>query len=123
MSDVLGTITQTLEKSLTTKQVFGEAVEIGGVTMVPVMDLSFGFGGGSGEGRDEKGQGGVGGGGGGAARLAPKAILVIKDGTVNVMPIGKGAAIDKILEAAPAIFEKLAAKKGEGEAKAEEKAE
>ncbi|HEY3365208.1 MAG TPA: spore germination protein GerW family protein [Symbiobacteriaceae bacterium] len=122
MTDALQTIVQTLEKNLSTKQVFGETLVIGGVTMVPVMDLSFGFGGGMGEGRSKDSESGTGGGGGGAAKLAPKAILVISEGKVSVLPITKGGPMDKIMEALPGVLEKVLPKKGEekAEVKAEE---
>jgi len=67
--------------------------------------LTFGFGAGSGEGRDER-QGGSGSGGGGA-RLAAKAVVVVRDGDVTVFPLGRGIAIDKIIEAIPGVLEKV----------------
>ncbi len=121
---VMDTILETLEKHLTTKTVFGEAVTVGDVTMLPVMDLAFGFGGGGGEGRDEKNNGtGVGSGGGAGARLTPKALVVIKGGEVQVIPMAKGGAIDKIVEALPAIMEKFQGMSVKAEKKAEEPAE
>jgi len=113
MSPMLDTMMATLEKHLSTKTVIGEAVTVGDVTMVPVMDLMFGFGGGGGEGRDEKNQNGSGSGGGAGARLAPKAIIVIKGGEVQVLPLVKGSAIEKIVESIPAIVEKFQSMKKE----------
>ncbi|MFZ5825211.1 MAG: GerW family sporulation protein [Bacillota bacterium] len=109
-----------LDKHLTTKSVIGEPVTFGEITMIPVMDLMFGYGGGAGEGRDEKQQGGGGGGGGAGARLAPKAVIVIKGGSVEVLPLSKGSAIEKIVEAIPGLVEKFQAKAAKDEeAKAE----
>lgn len=104
--EFLSVVTETLEKHLSTKTVVGEPVTVGAVTLIPVIDITFGFGAGSGEGRDDKQGGGSGVGGGGGARLAAKAVIVIKDGEVSVLPLGKGTAIDKIVEAIPAILEK-----------------
>ena len=112
LNEIFQPIMATLEKSLSTKQVFGEPLQIGGVLLVPVMDLTFGFGGGGGEGRNKNSEGGTGGGGSGGARLVPKAIIVIKDGEVSVLPTGKGGAVDKIIEAVPGLIDRLAAKKG-----------
>ncbi|MGE5674928.1 MAG: GerW family sporulation protein [Mycobacterium leprae] len=106
-SEFIDNLVATLEKHLTTKSVIGEAVTFGDVTMVPVMDLMFGAGGGSGEGRDEKSQGGSGSGGGMAARLSPKAVIVIKNGEAQILPLSKGSAIEKIVEAVPGLVEKL----------------
>lgn len=122
---ILNTILTNVDKHLTTKSVIGEPVTIGEITMIPVMDLMFGFGGGGGEGSDSKSQGtGTGSGGGAGARLAPKAVIVIKGGEVQVMPLAKGSAIEKIVESVPGLLEKLQASKGaKAEAAEETKAE
>jgi len=122
-SDVLNPIVESLEKNLTTRQVFGEPLQVGGVTLVPVMDLMFGFGGGSGEGKNEKNEGGTGGGGGGGARLAPKAIIVISEGHASVMMLGKAGFAEKIAEAIPSLVDRLAAAKGAGKGEAKTEAE
>lgn len=116
MTDILQNVVQTLEKTLNTKQVFGEPLEIAGVTLVPVMDLTYGFGGGSGEGRNKENEGGTGGGGGGAARLAPKAIIVIHEGNVSVMPVVKGGTVDRIIDAIPGLVERFMPKKADDKA-------
>lgn len=117
MTNLIETILQTLERNLNTKSIMGEPIVIGEITLIPVMDLSFGFGGGEGEGRDDK-QGGTGGGGGCGARMSPRAMIVIKGGEVQVVPLAKGGAMEKIVEAIPGLVEKLSAVK---EKKAEEK--
>ncbi len=105
-AEMLNSVMATLEKHLHIKSIVGEPMTVGDVTLIPVMDLTFGFGAGGGEGRDEK-QGGSGVGGGGGARLAAKAVIVIKDGEVSVLPLGRGTAIDKIMEKIPGILEKV----------------
>ncbi|MBY6275869.1 GerW family sporulation protein [Symbiobacterium thermophilum] len=105
-AEMLNSVMATLEKHLHIKSIVGEPMTVGDVTLIPVMDLTFGFGAGGGEGRDEK-QGGSGVGGGGGARLAAKAVIVIKDGEVSVLPLGRGTAIDKIVEKIPGILEKV----------------
>ena len=103
---MMDSLLATLEKHLQIKSIIGEPMTVGDVTLIPVMDLTFGFGAGGGEGRDDK-QGGSGVGGGGGARLAAKAVIVIKDGEVSVLPLGRGTAIDKIMEKIPGILEKV----------------
>lgn len=121
MANELNTLLENLEKHLTTKSVIGEPVTFGDVTLVPVMDLMFGAGGGGGEGRDEKkNETGGGSGGGVGARLSPKAMIVIKNGEVQVLPLGKGGAIDKIVEAIPGLLEKFGAMKAQKAAPAAE---
>ena len=118
-NELLDSMLVTLEKHLNTKTVVGDPITLGNVTMIPVMDLMFGYGGGAGEGRDEK-QGGSGGGGGVGARMSAKAMIVLKDGEVSVLPLGKGGAIDKIVDSIPGLVEKLGPMKP---AKAEKEAE
>ncbi|MFZ5817876.1 MAG: GerW family sporulation protein [Bacillota bacterium] len=112
MNDVMTTMLQTLEKHLNTKTIMGEPFTVGDVTLIPVMDLMFGFGGGGGEGVDPKSESarGSGSGGGAGARLAPKAMVVIKGGDVQVIPLTRGSAIEKIVEAIPGLLEKLPSK-------------
>lgn len=118
VTESLESITGKLSDLLTTKTVFGEPLQLGDVTLIPVVDASFGFGAGGGEGQDEKKHGGTGGGGGGGGRLSAKAVIVVRNGEVTVLPLGKGGGIDKILEAVPGIMEKLHGKKAD-EAKTE----
>ncbi|MEW8976831.1 MAG: spore germination protein GerW family protein [Symbiobacterium sp.] len=108
--EFLSVVTETLEKHLSTKTVVGEPVTVGAVTLIPVIDITFGFGAGSGEGHDER-QGGSGGGGGGGARLSARAVIVIRDGDVSVLPLHKGGAIDKIVESIPGLLEQVQARK------------
>lgn len=72
--EMMAPLLETLEKHLHTRTIFGEPMTVGNVTLIPVMDLTFGFGAGGGEGRDDK-HGGSGQGGGGGARLAAKAVM------------------------------------------------
>lgn len=106
VNESISPVTEFLEKALTTKTVIGEAQTIGNITLIPVMDVMFGFGGGGGEGIDKENKG-SGNGGGAGVRMTPKAVLVIKDGEASVLPLGKGNAIDKILEAMPGLLEKM----------------
>jgi uncharacterized spore protein YtfJ len=112
VNDSVTQVTEFLEKSLSTKTVIGEPLTFGNVTLIPVMDVMFGFGGGGGEGGTKENQG-TGGGSGAGVRMAPKAVVVIKDGEVTVMPLGKGSAIEKILEKVPDLLEKMKLKKDE----------
>lgn len=102
LNETLQPIVESLEKSLTTRQVFGEPLDVAGATLIPVMDLMFGFGGGSG-GHPTNGNGG---GGGGGARLAPKALVSIVNGNVVVHPL-KSGALDRIVDAVPALLDRI----------------
>jgi uncharacterized spore protein YtfJ len=79
---------------LTVKRVFGEAYEVGGVTVIPVACINGGGGGGGGEGHgpDQTGRG-AGAGMGFGVQARPVGVYVVKDGdvrwrpAVDVMPI------------------------------------
>ncbi|MDB4894690.1 MAG: hypothetical protein JWN15_952 [Firmicutes bacterium] len=116
-NEFMTTMLETMEKHLTTKSVMGEPINYGDVTLVPVMDLMFGAGGGGGEGEKDQGSGA---GGGMGARLSPKAVIVIKNGEAQVLQLGKGGAIDKIVDAIPELITKFGAMRGQKAAPAAE---
>jgi len=102
-----------LENFLKTKTVVGEPITIGGTTIVPFINLSFGMGIGGGNGTDEKNGGSVGGGGGTGARIAPTAVLVIRNDKVELLPIKKTGGLDKLVDMVPGIIDKINEKKEE----------
>lgn len=114
VTETLETIMAKLEKVLSSKTVIGEPLQMGEITLIPVVDVMFGFGGGGGEGGTKENTG-AGGGGGGGARVAAKAVIVIRGGEVSVLPLSKGGALEKMVEMVPGLVEKLAAKKAAGE--------
>ncbi len=110
-----GVIFDKLENFLKTKTVVGEPITIGETTLVPFINISFGMGIGGGNGTDEKGNGGVGSGGGSGARIAPTAVLVIRNDKVELLPIKKSGGLDKLVDMVPGIIEKINEKKEEKE--------
>lgn len=96
-----------LEKLFTTKTVIGEPMVIGEVTLVPVVNVTFGLGTGGAEGKDQKDQGGGGLGAGTGARLIPAAVIVIRGSEVNMLPIAGRSTIENIVERAPEVLGKL----------------
>ncbi|HYF92083.1 MAG TPA: GerW family sporulation protein [Symbiobacteriaceae bacterium] len=104
--DSILVVTEYLEKALSTKTVIGEAQQFGDLTLIPVVDVTFGFGGGGGEGTTQ-GNAGNGVGGGAGARVSAKAVMVIKGGEVTVLPLTRGSAMEKIVEAIPGLVDRL----------------
>ena len=86
-----------MEDFIKSKTIFGEHIQIGDTTLIPVVDVSFGLGSGSGDGSDNKGNGGIGGGAGVGAR-PPAAIIVMKDNNVEVLPIKKSSGLENSLK-------------------------
>jgi|LGOV01.1.fsa_nt_gb uncharacterized spore protein YtfJ len=118
--DNVNNIFEKLESFMQTKTVVGEPVQVGEVTLVPFIDISFGLGTGGGGGIEEKGAKGEGGGLGSGGKISVTSVLVIKGDHVEMMPIKKSSSIDKLIEMVPEIMEKVDLKKKEKEKEKEE---
>ena len=86
VDELLERIGQTVGEKANVSTVFGEPVERGTVTVIPVAKTRFGFGGGGGSGEQE-GQSGSGGGGGGGAYVSPVGYIEVR---------GEGAEFKRI---------------------------
>lgn len=107
IDSVISKITSTLN----TKTVIGDPMTLGEVTLIPVMNVSFGFGGGSGDGKSGGNDHGSGGGAGGGARMTVSGLVVVKGSEVSFLPTGKSAgkasSIERILDSLPEVIGKL----------------
>lgn len=79
VDELLERIGATVGDKANVSTVFGEPVERGDVTVIPVAKARFGFGGGGGSGEHE-GQGGSGGGGGGGVAVSPVGYIEVRGG-------------------------------------------
>ena len=85
-----------------------------GVTIIPVSKVSVGFGGGGSDFVSKnvnKQENPFGGGCGGGVKIIPIAFLVVKDGTVRMLPVAAPANTtpDRIVEMVPDVLDKLTA--------------
>ena len=96
-----------LKDFFTSRTIIGKEIQIGEMTLIPVIEVSFGMGGASGGGVDEKKSQGSGGGMGVGARAKPSAIIVIKGENVQLLPLGKPGSLEKLIERVPEIMEKF----------------
>lgn len=96
-----------LENMFKAKTVIGDPIVIGDITLVPVVNVTFGIGTGGGEGKDAKDQGGGGVGAGTGARLIPAAVIVIKGDQVSMLPIAGRSSLESIVEMVPEVVGKL----------------
>ena len=95
-----------MESVVSSKTVVGDAVTVGDITLIPLVDISFGIGAGAAEGdKKDKGMGGMGG------KITPSAVLVIKDGTTRLVHVKNPDTITKILEMVPDVLDKITTKK------------
>ena len=106
-NEVFSTLFDKLEKFIRTETVVGDPFEVGSVTMVPIMSVSFGVGGGEGTGKDGKGNDGAGGGGGVGCKMTPNAMLIVKNDEVSVVPLTSRGSLERIVEMVPEILGKV----------------
>ena len=78
-----------------------------GVTIIPVSKVSVGFGGGGSD--YTKNQEAFGGGAGGGVKVTPICFLIVKDGSVRMMPVAAPANTtpDRIVEMVPDVLDKV----------------
>lgn len=116
----IDSIFENLERFLKTETVVGQPITVGEATIIPMISVSFGAGTGAGDGNDGKGNGGNGGGGGVAAKVSPTAVLVIKNGEVNVISLKGKNNLESLVAMVPDIVEKIKLKKDDKEEEIDE---
>lgn len=105
VAESLETILGKLETITKTETVVGEPTEIGGVIIVPLVEVSIGAGAGGGGTTDKNAQ--KGGGGGLGAKITPSAVLVINNGDVQLVNIKNKDSLNKLIDMIPAILNKF----------------
>lgn len=85
-----------------TKTVVGDAIKVDNVTLLPLIDVSFGMGAGEFDNeKKEKGGGGLGG------KITPSAVLVIKDGNARLVNIKSQDTVTKLLDMVPELLDRF----------------
>ncbi len=92
--------------------VIGEPITAAGVTIIPISKVSVGFGGGGSDyvSRNlNKQDNPFGGGAGGGVKVTPVAFLIIKDGSVRMLPVAAPAntTADRLVEQVPDLLDKV----------------
>ena len=102
------TVFAKMENFVSTKTVVGEAITVGNVVLLPLIDVSFGVGAGSGNanrsdkpGNDSAGAVGLG------AKITPSAVIVVTDGTVQLVNVKNQESVNKLIDMVPGILSKL----------------
>jgi uncharacterized spore protein YtfJ len=87
---------------ISSKTVVGDAIQVGDITILPLVDVSFALGAGAFSGDNkEKGAGGLGG------KMTPSSVLVIQDGKTKLVNIKNQDAVTKILDMIPDVMDKF----------------
>ena len=94
--------------------IVGQPIQAEGMTLIPISKVSFGFGGGGaeygGQSKPADARQNLGGGIGSGVKITPVAFLVLKEGTVRVLPVAVPAVgtMDRIVEMVPDLVDKVA---------------
>ena len=108
MQDAMGKVREMVDANT----IVGQPIVTGDVTLIPISKVSFGFGGGGGEyggkGNPPAPQN-VGAGVASGVKITPVAFLVVKEGTVRVLPVAVPAVstVDRIVEMVPDLMDKV----------------
>ena len=93
-----------LGEFVSTKTVVGEAITIGNIVLIPLIEVAFGMGaGGNSDSASKKG----GEGGGLGAKITPNAVIAIIDGNVQLINIKNQDAVNKLVDMVPGVVSKL----------------
>ena len=98
-----------MEGFVSTKTVVGEPVKSGEVTLIPLVDVSFGVAAGAFEKTVsvEKAEDNGAGAGGVGAKITPSAVLVITNGNVQLVNIKQQDSLNKLIDMAPNVLSKF----------------
>ena len=110
-----GTI-QKIREMVDVNSVIGDPITTpDGVTIIPVSKVSVGFGGGGSDFANKKpgtaGENPFGGGVGGGVKVTPICFLIVKDGSVRMMPVAQPAntTADRLVEMLPDTLDQISA--------------
>ena len=116
----LNTLFEKMEDFVSTKTVVGDAITVGDIVLIPLIEVSVGVGAGGREegdkGAKDTSAGGMG------ARIIPSAILAVVHGNVQLINVKNQDAVSKLIDMAPGVVSKLNFGSVFGKKSAEEKA-
>lgn len=113
IGDLMSSIVEKVREIADTNTIIGQAITAGDVTIIPISRLSVGVGSGGTEfgSKHKKPEDNscFGGGAGAGINLIPVGFLVIKDGSVRLLPVVPPAAttVDRVVEMVPEAIDKI----------------
>ena len=95
-----------VERVVSSRSIVGDPIYVDGMTLIPLMDVSFAMGTGTmaGDSRGKK-SGGVG------AKMTPSAMLVVQNGKTRLVNIKKQDTLTKIMDLVPDVMDRLEARR------------
>lgn len=113
IGDLMTTTMQKIREIADVRTIVGEPISAEGVTIIPVSRLAVGFASGGSDfaakNQKPEADNSFGGGSGAGMSLSPVAFLVIKDGTVRLLPVDPrpGSAVDRVVEMVPDVLDRV----------------
>lgn len=127
LPEILKTALDQMQYIAKTKTVFGDPIEVGNITLIPVSKVSIGFAAG---GANSEKRSGAGSGTGGGVQVTPVAFISISGEKVQIHSLDKSdQSLRKILAMAPDVIKKVSqfmdkkSKKDKGDEKDKKKAD
>ena len=114
-SNMLENTIAKIREMVDVNSVIGQPITADGVTIIPVSKVSVGFGGGGSDyvskNTNNLDNHPFGGGAGGGVKVTPVAFLIIKDGSVRMLPVAAPAnnTADRLVEMIPDTLDKISA--------------
>ncbi len=118
-SETVESLFKGMDSFITTKTVVGDAVKVNDeVTILPLVDVSFGVGAGAFADDDKKKNTGAGGLGG---KITPNCVLVLNNGEAKIVSCNEqdNSPVAKIVDKLPDLFNKIKGKKKDDEEEAQ----
>ena len=113
LNDLMKTTLEHVKALADANTIIGTPIQADGVTLIPISRLSLGIAGAGTEFSTKKqpagGDNAFGGGSSAGAKLEPVAFLVVRDGSVKLLPVAPGPAttVDRVIEAVPEVVDKV----------------
>ena len=114
ISEMIASAMEKMQKMVDVNTVIGQPVQTGDVTIIPITKVHIGMGGGGTDFVTKSSAAAkkdpFGGGMGAGVSIDPVAFLVIREGSVRMLPVAEPASttLDRIVEQAPDLLDKLA---------------
>ena len=112
LSELISTTMEHVRTMADANTIIGTPIQAEGVTLIPVSRMSFGVAGGGTEFSTKKQtgpDGSFGGGSGASAKLEPVAFLVVREGSVKLLPVAPPPAttVDRVIDTVPEVVDKV----------------
>jgi len=127
LNELISTTMEHVRTMADANTIIGTPIQAEGVTLIPVSRMSFGVAGGGTEFSTKKQtgpDGSFGGGSGASAKLEPVAFLVVREGSVKLLPVAPPPAttVDRVIDTVPEVVDKVTSFIESQQAKKEQKA-